>query len=576
MIQLSIRRKIMGIAVALIVLMAVTATLSMISVIQVSDRLEELTQSYVPAYGDLARANIRSVERALALRRMVIEKIRPPSGADRSAAIRSAFDAKGAEFDREVQAAQAMIHALIEKRGASGDATALVRLESRLDGAVSDSRRHLNDEIERLLRLLDSGDSKAIDEGLARVDALRDELNEKLDTIRADMLALLRMEAEATTRKQHHVVLIAAALTALATILGLVFSTLVSAGVTRPVRRLLEGARAVEAGRLEETVAVTSHDEIGHLTTAFNRMIEQLRLKERIRETFGKYIDPRIVEGLIDRPALAAEGQRRVMTVLFCDVKGFSSTSEGMTPQGLVKVMNRYFSTMSAPIRRHEGIIDKYIGDAIMAYWGPPFTDDAEQAKLASLAALEMLERVPQLRAELPELLGVRTLPNNFDVRIGVATGEVLVGSIGSELMMSYTVMGDTVNLASRLEGANKEYGGRILVSEATVAGASAAIEVREIDRIVTLGQSRPQTVFEIMGQKGQLTPERIELRDRFAEGLTAYRAQRWDESRRAFEAALKAVPGDGPSTAFLKRLGRFAANPPGPDWDGAWHLEQK
>jgi adenylate cyclase len=575
-IRLSIRRKIMGIAVALIVLMAVTATLSMISVLQVSDRLEELTQSYVPAYGDLARANIRSVERALALRRMVIEKIRSPSGDGQLAAIRSAFDAKGVEFEREVQAAQATIRALIEKRGASGDAMALARLDSRLDGAVSDSRRHLNDEIERLLGLLDAGDSKAIDDGLARVDALRDELNQKLDSIRADMLALLGREAEVTTSEQHHVLLIAVVLTALATILGLVFSTLVSAGVTRPVHRLLEGARAVEAGRLEETVAVTSQDEIGHLTTAFNRMIEQLRLKERIRETFGKYIDPRIVEGLIDRPALAAEGQRRVMTVLFCDVKGFSSTSEGMTPQGLVKVMNRYFSTMSAPIRRHEGIIDKYIGDAIMAYWGPPFTDDAGQARLASLAALEMLECVPQLRAELPELLGVRTLPNNFDIRIGIATGEVLVGSIGSELMMSYTVMGDTVNLASRLEGANKVYGGRVLVSEATAARAAAAIEVREIDRVVTLGQSKSQTVFEIMGQRGELTPERIELRDRFSEGLTAYRAHRWDEARQAFEAALKAVPDDGPSMAFLKRISRFAANPPGPDWDGAWHLEQK
>jgi adenylate cyclase len=247
-----------------------------------------------------------------------------------------------------------------------------------------------------------------------------------------------------------------------------------------------------------------------------------------------------------------------------------------MTPQGLVKVMNRYFSTMSAPIRRHEGIIDKYIGDAIMAYWGPPFTDDAGQARLASLAALEMLDRVPQLRAELPELLGVRTLPNNFDIRIGIATGEVLVGSIGSELMMNYTVMGDTVNLASRLEGASKLYGGRILVSEATVARAADSIEVREIDRVVTLGQSKPQTVFEIMGQKGELTSERIELRDRFAEGLTAYRAQRWDEARHAFEAALKAVPDDGPSKAFLKRLDQFAANPPGPGWDGAWHLEQK
>ena len=146
-IRLSIRRKIMGIAIALIVLMGITAVLSMVSVIEVSDRLEELTQSYVPAYGDLARANIRSVERALALRRMVIEKIRSPSGGERFAAIRSAFDAKGVEFEREVQAAQATIHGLIGNRGASGDITELVRLDSRLEAAVSDSRRHLNDEI---------------------------------------------------------------------------------------------------------------------------------------------------------------------------------------------------------------------------------------------------------------------------------------------------------------------------------------------------------------------------------------------------------------------------------------------
>jgi adenylate cyclase len=247
-----------------------------------------------------------------------------------------------------------------------------------------------------------------------------------------------------------------------------------------------------------------------------------------------------------------------------------------MTPQGLVKVMNRYFSTMSAPIRRHQGVIDKYIGDAIMAYWGPPFTDDAEQARLACLAALDMLALIPQLRAELPELLGVRTLPNNFDIRIGIATGEVLVGSIGSELMMSYTVMGDTVNLASRLEGANKAYGGRVLVSEATVAGAAAAVEAREIDRIVTLGQSQAQAVFEIMGKKGELTPTQIELRDRYSEGLAAYRAQHWDQSRQAFEAALKAAPDDGPSTTFLQRLSRFAANPPASGWDGSWQLEQK
>src|SRR5262249_30184092 len=159
-------------------------------------------------------------------------------------------------------------------------------------------------------------------------------------------------------------------------------------------------------------------------STAFNQMIEQLRRNERVRETFGRYIDPKIVEGLIEQPAVTAtEGQHRVMTLMFCDVKGFTSLSEGMTPQGLVKVMNRYLSTMSEPIRAHRGIIDKYIGDAIMAYWGPPFVDQSEQATLACLAAIDMVERIPTLRKEIPALLGVRSIPHDFDMRVGLATG---------------------------------------------------------------------------------------------------------------------------------------------------------
>ena len=436
----------MGIAVALIVLMTITAILSMVWVIEVGHRLQELTDSYIPAYGSLARTNIRSLERALALRRMVIEKLQSPSSGDKSAAIRNVIDAKSVEVEREAQAARALINGLIEKGETLGDETALARLDSRIDTAMADTRRELNAEIEPLLAALDSGDAKATADSLERVDALRDDLNQKLDAVRADMLAIVKADAAKTVQKQRQAMVIAAVLTALAAALGLVFAVLVSGGMTRPVRRLLEGARAVEAGHLDETLPVTSQDEIGHLTVAFNRMVEQLRHKERMRETFGKYVDPRIVEGLIDRPMLAVDGQRRVMTVLFCDVKGFTGASEGMTPQGLVKVMNRYFSVMSAPIRDHGGVIDKYIGDAIMAYWGPPFTENADQARLASLAALDMLERVASLRAEFPELLGVRSLPISFDIRIGIATGEALVGSIGSELMMSYTVMGDTVN----------------------------------------------------------------------------------------------------------------------------------
>ena len=577
MIQPSIRKKIMGIAVALIVLMVVTAILSLVRVMQVEHRIQDLTNSYIPAYGHLARTNIRSLERALALRRMVIEKIQSPSGSDKSTALRGVFDAKGVEVEQEAEAARALIRSLIERKTALGeDAIALVRLDSRIDAAMADTRRQLNAEIERLLAGLDAGDAVVTSDGLARVDALRDEIVQKLDSIRAGMLALLQADAAMAVSKQRQATLIAAVVTALAALLGLVFAILVSGGITRPVRRLLEGTRAVEAGKLDETIAVTSTDEIGHLTIAFNRMVEQLRLKEHIRKTFGKYVDPRVVEGLIDHPVLAADGQHRVMTVMFCDVKGFTGISKETTPEGLVKVMNRYFSAMSLPIRAHGGIIDKYIGDAIMAYWGPPFTADADQARLASLAALDMLKRVASLRIEFAELLGMRSLPMPFDIRIGIATGEALVGSIGSELMMSYTVLGDTVNLASRLEGASKVYGSRILASAATIAGAGFTIEAREIDRVVVLGQTRPESIFEIMGRKDELTPEQIALRTHFTAGLAAYRAQHWDAARGAFTAALKSVPDDGPSLTFIKRIDRLMAAPPADGWDGSWHLEQK
>ena len=487
------------------------------------------------------------------------------------------YRTKDAEVAQEADAARKLIVSIIEDPSTPSDNVALALIDSRIEAAVTDVRRFLNEENDRLISQLEARDFAEVQRSLKRVDAFRDEFNQKIDQIRADMLAQVYASAATVIADQQRAIWITVIVTAIAAILGLLFAGLVGTGITRPVRLLLQGTREVEAGQLDRSIDVVTRDEIGQLSAAFNRMVDQLRHKEQIRQTFGRYIDPRVVEGLINQSAVVAtEGQRRVMTVMFCDMKGFTGLSEGMTPQGLVKVMNRYLSTMSEPIRAQQGIIDKYIGDAIMAYWGPPFIDEADEARLACLAAIEMMDRIGGLRKELPELLGVRTIPTECDLRIGIATGEALVGSIGSEFMMSFTVMGDTVNLASRLESANKFYGTRCLVSQATIAAAGQAVEAREIDRLVVVGQTQPQIVFEIMGRGGELSAEQITLRAHYSEGLAAYRARHWDEATSALKAALAVAPGDGPCMVLLNRVENLRDNPPAADWDGSWRLDQK
>lgn len=572
----SIRRKIVGIALGLIVLMLVTSILSMVMSSQVGVLLDELTNRYIPAYGHLARANIRSLERALALRRMVMTKMQSPSDEEAYAARLREFEQTDRRIEEEAESARTLVNAIIDDPRTPSDNAALARIEIRIETAVTELRRDLNEDHGKLLKQVDARQMAEARGTLEHIDGLRDQFNLKIDAIRTDMLTQVFVSTSQVIGHQRQAIVVSGIVTLLAAIVGFAFALLVSSGITRPVRLLLAGTREVEAGRFDKTITVSTQDEIGELAAAFNRMIEQLRHNERIRETFGRYIDPKVVQGLIDRPEVAIDGQRRVMTIMFCDMSGFTSMSEGMTPRGLVKVMNHYFTVMSGPIRNNRGIIDKYIGDAIMAYWGPPFIEEDEPALLACLAAIDMADQVPALQKQLPDLLGIRAMPAPCDLRIGIATGEVLTGSIGSELMMSFTVMGDAVNLASRLEAVNKTYGTRIMISQATADAIGSTCELREIDRLTVAGQSLPQTIFEVMGKARGLSVPQASLRSHYAEGLAAYRAQRFDDARTAFNAALEAVPGDGPSRTLLARIAQFETDPPDQGWDGAWRLERK
>jgi adenylate cyclase len=574
--RVTIGIKIFGIALGLLILMTVVALLSMRMTRTVDDQLLIIDRNYFPAYVALAQANIRSIEESAYVRRMLLAITEAPDNTSKINDLRQRIANASKASDEQIAVARRHINEQIGDRLNFQDSIALARLDVRIE-SLQEERQHYEAVLAKLLAVAQIGDKVQAGQLLAELDNLRDDFDRKVDAARSEMRRLAGAAIAGTRAYQRHAVAIGLVLLAIAVLLGMTVAAAVTLGLVRPVRRLLAGTAAVEGGALDTVIPITSRDEIGRLTQSFNSMVTELRVKAQIRETFGKYVDPRIVAGLLDRPELTdAKGSRREMTMLFCDMEGFTTLSEGMTPAALVTVLNRYLALMSEPVRRNSGIIDKYIGDAVMAFWGPPFTGAQEQARLACLAALDQLAGLATFRAELPDLIGLkRGFPEN-GIRIGIATGDVVVGSIGSEQTRNYTVIGDTVNLASRLEGANKTYGTRVLISEATNRLAADSVETREIDSVLVVGKTEPQRIFELLGQKGEVAPERLALRDAYGEALDAYRDKAWEKARAGFEACLAINPCDPSSKLFLERIAHFRVTAPCVDWSGVWSLAQK
>jgi class 3 adenylate cyclase len=574
--HISIGVKIFTVAFVVFALMSSVTLLTVYMAATVSRELDALGHRYIEAYVAVARTHIWSLERSLAIRRLYIA-IRDGDEPATIRALQQSAEAAGTTAQTYIATARRIVRDELATGSGIANPATLSRIETLLQ-VLDEERANLSQHQDALIAALGAGqDPTTLRRRLDELDSERDRFDRRLETTRSEMRDALGAASDATRAQQDYVVKAVLVITGLAGMLGLIFAGAFSRGMSLPVRRLVAGTKAVQAGNLDTVVGVTSRDEIGILTEAFNAMIAELRVTSRVKDTFGKYIDPRIVQGLVEHPELTGtQGERRVMTVLFCDMKGFTALSEGMTPAGLVTILNHYLTVMSAPIRRHDGIIDKYIGDALMAFWGPPFVAAEAQAGLACLAALEQIAELPGLATTLPQLIGLKHGLPDVSMRIGIATGEVIVGNIGSDVTKSYTVIGDTVNLASRLESANKLYGTLTLIGEATALLAVDTVELREIDSVLVVGSKAPQRIFEIMGRKNGLAAERLALRDHFGRGLAAYRRRDWDAARAAFRECLAVDPTDGPTRIFLSRLDQLAMEQPGAEWDGIWVLASK
>jgi class 3 adenylate cyclase len=579
-IRLTIGVKIFSIGAGLLILMGAVAWINLRMTRTVDAQLVVIDENYVPAVLTLAQAHIYKLEESSASRRLVAalldqDKSDPDYAHDVEKLRRRVAEAGNSANERLAEARR-NINDQINDWLDFDDNVALARLDTHVE-FLQQIRQRYEAILAKWVAAAEAGHRTEADRFRIALDEWRDDWDRRMESARQEMRNIARDAILGTRAYQQRIVGIGLALLVIAGLIGAIVTAGVTKGMVRPVRRLLAGTAAVEQGALDTVVPVTSQDEIGRLTQSFNNMVGELRVKEQIRETFGKYVDPRIVGALIDRPELTdPKGARRQMTILFCDMKGFTSFSEGMTPVGLVNVLNRYLSVISEPVRRNNGIIDKYIGDAVMAYWGPPFTGIEDQARLACMAAIEQLVALPLFQAELPDLMGVRRGLPQVSIRVGIATGEVVVGSIGSEQTRSYTVIGDTVNFASRLEGAGKAYGTHVLISEATQRLAVGAVETREIDTVLVVGKTEPERIFELLGRKGEVPAAKLELRDSFEAALVSYRAQAWEEAEAGFRKCLEIEPEDGPSGVFLARVAHFREHPPAPGWNGVWALETK
>ena len=296
--------------------------------------------------------------------------------------------------------------------------------------------------------------------------------------------------------------------------------------------------------------------------------VVQWRSSRQLQDTFGQYVPPELAKRM-GREKVSMEGESRTISVLFSDVRNFTSISEQYEPKALAQLMNRMLTALSAAIHKHGGTVDKYIGDAVMAFWNAPL-DDPEHARNATLGALDMQEEMRKLSDQL-----VAEGREPMRLGVGICTGEASVGNMGSELRMAYTAMGDTVNLSSRLEGLTKQYGAGILVSESVREACGSFLTFRWIDTVRVKGRERPVRIYEPIGETALVQPEVLRAVDVFHEMIRLYQQGDFAGAKERLEKFAAEVPDDPVSAVYAGRIEFLLSNPP-TEWDGVTNFEEK
>jgi adenylate cyclase len=302
-----------------------------------------------------------------------------------------------------------------------------------------------------------------------------------------------------------------------------------------------------------------------------DRVVFEQGEQRRLREAMARYLSPSVSRWVLADPRrLRLGGELRELTVLFSDLRNFTTHAHALPPETLVALLNDHMSEMTAIVFRHDGVLAHYAGDGLEAFWNAPISQP-DHARRACEAALEMVAALGRLRLAFAEH-GWKGL----DMGVGINTGTMIVGNLGSRDRLAYTAVGDPVNVASRLEGLSKEYGVHVVIGEATRQAAGDAFEYRFLDLVAVKGRAEPVRVYELLGRAADIPPERRELLARYDRGVALYHARRWEEAMALFDELAAAAPDDGPIGLYRRRAYELLEEPPGSDWDGVWIAKTK
>ncbi|MCP4295616.1 MAG: adenylate/guanylate cyclase domain-containing protein [Proteobacteria bacterium] len=301
------------------------------------------------------------------------------------------------------------------------------------------------------------------------------------------------------------------------------------------------------------------------------RYFSEEKDKRFIKGAFQQYLSPEVINRLVNNPdLLKLGGEKKELTAFFSDIQGFSTVSEALTPEELVELLNEYLTAMTDIIMKYGGTVDKFEGDAVIAFFGAPISYP-DHALRACQASLEMQEKMVEMRKNWRE-----QGRHELYIRIGLNTGDMVVGNMGSAYRMDYTMMGDSVNLAARLESVNKQYKTFSMISEFTYQKVREEVEVRELDMIRVVGKNEPVRIYELLGEKGKVSSENLKAFQYFDKALGLYRKQNWPESRKYFAHCNRLLINDGASQIFFERCKQFQSSPPNLDWDGVFQMTNK